>query len=791
MRAHLVAIAAFVSVLDALALNAPSAAYEIRLHHRINDAATRNSIVGSYLTGQLKFTRGINEAFNDMTIQQWVGLGGENEDNFLSLRFLHHFHNPLAPSWEFAGLSSPSGVNIESSILWAQDRSIFQGWSWHDARDYYYDALKATDPDDREDAFADTFRALGQVIHLIEDASVPAHTRNDPHVFQSLIYNFETWASDISSDGLITSLLNAAVRPSIDLTEPLPGYVPIARLWDTDQYDLESPPPAGASVGIAEYTNANFVSADTIFTEELPITDRWHFPHPAVSETITWDDTYDNSDGETITRKYLAKVGDGEGVRHLVAESWFGDYRLKYFPHFQNDVLAVLDERCYEDHARFLIPRAVGYSEAALNYFFRGILYAPLESVQLDPDGRGVSLKILNKTPGEEIGGGKVTLVASFMPANSDANVRIDSNPKSVSASDLPRNEQDAPTLHFSFNNKIPDDARFLQFTVVYRGSLGGEDDAVIGHVVQPVTEQYAFAIQDRITLGGSGPSDYFSSLLGPPYDETKDNIRSAQTGVHNLWDITRQTLAGRFVAYGKIERIDLRSNPPPCTVVSQTRLYINNTLISSGTWQPGDTPEAPQTWRVENPVIGYIRHPVNPCLSPLVLEVTMNDGEVVLATDLVYLTSANQLAWKRLRIPNYSLTAESYSGWSVNLSRAGLQTPQISFRSQDLYDIIQIAGFPPIIQENDVVDDGGVEHLDSFMVRSSEGSFIGWEAHNIFCGFGCQDYSANGLYDSWNPELIPFSISGLLKRHYSEVETEYLLEHGVPPEDYEIMIEQ
>lgn len=46
-------------------------------------------------------------------------------------------------------------------------------------------ALTAPTPAERERGFADTFRALGQVVHLIVDAPVPEHVRNDPHPLES------------------------------------------------------------------------------------------------------------------------------------------------------------------------------------------------------------------------------------------------------------------------------------------------------------------------------------------------------------------------------------------------------------------------------------------------------------------------------------------------------------------------------------------------------------------------------------------------------------------------------
>ncbi len=36
--------------------------------------------------------------------------------------------------------------------------------------------------DEREQFFAWIFQSLGHIVHLIQDASVPAHTRNDLHM---------------------------------------------------------------------------------------------------------------------------------------------------------------------------------------------------------------------------------------------------------------------------------------------------------------------------------------------------------------------------------------------------------------------------------------------------------------------------------------------------------------------------------------------------------------------------------------------------------------------------------
>ena len=68
----------------------------------------------------------------------------------------------------------------------AGDVALGQSWSWPDARRSYCDALILYSKEDREQKWADTFRALGQMMHLVEDTALPACVRNDPHGMATL-----------------------------------------------------------------------------------------------------------------------------------------------------------------------------------------------------------------------------------------------------------------------------------------------------------------------------------------------------------------------------------------------------------------------------------------------------------------------------------------------------------------------------------------------------------------------------------------------------------------------------
>jgi len=114
---------------------------------------------------------------NGRRIKEWLQEGGKDEDS--GSRSLNHFHDPTK-IWNQSGLKNSSfGA---SSLLWAQDQNS-NTWSWLSAQNYYYQALTNSQKTVREKNFADTFQALGQVMHLLADASLPEHTRNDIHVF--------------------------------------------------------------------------------------------------------------------------------------------------------------------------------------------------------------------------------------------------------------------------------------------------------------------------------------------------------------------------------------------------------------------------------------------------------------------------------------------------------------------------------------------------------------------------------------------------------------------------------
>jgi hypothetical protein len=76
---------------------------------------------------------------------------------------------------KYSNITWAFGQYMKDGPVWDRDG---QDMGWDDARRYFSLALKATTNTEREANYAKTFQALGQVLHLLQDMAVPAHTRN-------------------------------------------------------------------------------------------------------------------------------------------------------------------------------------------------------------------------------------------------------------------------------------------------------------------------------------------------------------------------------------------------------------------------------------------------------------------------------------------------------------------------------------------------------------------------------------------------------------------------------------
>ena len=415
-----------------------------------------------------------------------------------------HFYNPYTNK----GLTE-LGITIGISAYdRANDPNNF--YSWKNARQYFYQGLSSTIEAGRDLCLANSFEILGHVVHLIQDMSVPAHTRDDMHVPYVDGEPYELYTKNNWRSLNYNSVSFPYSNVSISLNAP-------KQFWDLDSYDGTVAYDSGY-IGLSEYTHANFFSKDTIFK---------YFPHPARENTNYYDfgllpitviTTPDNINHNTF---YISGYGKQRfaALKYFAGELWNLPIPL---PRVYQLTLH-LDNRCYEEYAQYLVPRAVGYSAALLDYFFRGTMAITLpdtgvyaQTENRDEGFKKITLNAQNTSPvGEEMTGGSIELVVKYRLAQEDPfqSYPVPTTweyfyivrPELNGGRSIPR--ASPVKLEFDLSQTpIPINATDLYLQVVYRGKLGQEEGAVaVGFKdISEPTPIDIFNDMDRVCINGN-----------------------------------------------------------------------------------------------------------------------------------------------------------------------------------------------------------------------------------------------------------------------------------------------
>lgn len=202
-----------------------------------------------------------NSKFKDLRISEdtaeHIIQGSIDED--AGTRWLQHFYDPvhnrglvleneLNQYRELATVIAGAQAEFQSSKLWAEDtraQSGIQGLTaglftsyFGGENDYSWDraVYEYTWGNEKRG-----LKSLGHILHLLEDSTVPDHTRNDPHPpYLDMGSPYEAWTKKFDRASL-----------TIDIKE---GPVMLSSL--ENYFD-----------GLATYSNNNFFSKDTIFNK--------------------------------------------------------------------------------------------------------------------------------------------------------------------------------------------------------------------------------------------------------------------------------------------------------------------------------------------------------------------------------------------------------------------------------------------------------------------------------------------------------------------------------------------
>jgi hypothetical protein len=359
----------------------------------------------------------------------------------------------------------------------------------------------------RKNWYAELFQTLGHLIHLVQDAAVPSHTRNDSHlvvpddvpVFGGLKIDadpFHYWADSPLGLNRINSVAQAQhFDPSIlNQGSPNPlAPVPVARIIDKTDGDFGVLSP-NLNIGLAEYSNANFISKGTARSTsyQYPTFLQLEFP-------------LDFSAAGKKRRYARFRQGFGE------QDYWVGvSSRMAQFVNSTVPPDAIdfgLDDTVHADYGRKLFPRAIGYSAGLIDYFFRGRLEPfnpehPFGSIcPNSPEAQSdcptaqitVAGGFRNITPAESIQGpGEMRAVFRTGEGPGGQQVIHVSDAVTVNLTEqFPEDPSTGNLTFFFLSDPFPADNSKWPCTVVgttvpcnvefvYRGPLGKENDAVI-----------------------------------------------------------------------------------------------------------------------------------------------------------------------------------------------------------------------------------------------------------------------------------------------------------------------
>ena len=187
-----------IAVLFSVIISNSAFAWNDKITHKaLTEAAIRQPQLSgwfeTFLQNNLGFKEHVEEELpyenKQMTIRDILKEGSKEEDAWpdrkdpKTARSMNHFHSPI----DNIGLSQGEKCILpfvcfqlegESALAWARGDSGKNEYSWAEARYHYRLAFESESAADRDRELAHTFRSLGQIMHLVQDMAVPAHTRN-------------------------------------------------------------------------------------------------------------------------------------------------------------------------------------------------------------------------------------------------------------------------------------------------------------------------------------------------------------------------------------------------------------------------------------------------------------------------------------------------------------------------------------------------------------------------------------------------------------------------------------
>jgi len=403
-------------------------AHDQNLHERITQSAANSSPAWKQFLTDNSLTENsvlLFDQANRIPIE-WMTNGAYHED--VTPRFADHFYTvtPLRIAGQAQGLTDWHEFILplftQNSYTWVAEPNTHAPFvpgypspsenteNWQHARTYEYAAMTSAIKSVREDNMGHMHYALGHILHLNQDLSQPDHTRNDEH--------FYPWHRWIENYGFHFYRSQPNAFPQMPhgwaYWRDQAGFNKLLDFWDRGRYmgnavilDEEATDAANKKLGLAEFSNGNFLGEDATYMERNP-SGIHYFPLPALIYTTEFTDTVTLENGKTGERPYLKKTGAGRIVNHHSARKYLAvvnSPKMGAMP--PRAYLTINDPNVLQDYHSILIPKAIEYSAGILDYFFRGQIFV---SADWDGGNQQYALTIVNQS-GQDFGAGTFTVL--------------------------------------------------------------------------------------------------------------------------------------------------------------------------------------------------------------------------------------------------------------------------------------------------------------------------------------------------------------------------------------------
>lgn len=280
-------------------------------------------------------------------------------DEFVISRCANHFQDIEGEGMHGAAVLFMAQVAAQR---WAYDGGGKpNGHTWLAACDNYTAAFTAHDSASRDVALQRALVAIGCNLHLLQDQTSPAHTRNDPHPGHGVPFvEFLQGSSLLEQNGLLY------LNPMFPAGNPFhPGVVGLPTVNSHKElFD-----------NLVHWTSTHFFSDGTFFNNLLV-----PFEHPSREDFFEREVGCIPSSANYRLEELVSQSADTPGCVLGTKKTtfWMDGFDEVYYslygpPCGAEEGSAHVDEVIY-DNLRHLVPVAIGHSAALLDYFFRGEL---------------------------------------------------------------------------------------------------------------------------------------------------------------------------------------------------------------------------------------------------------------------------------------------------------------------------------------------------------------------------------------------------------------------------------